>query len=499
MAFCEKYLRVPEGDLVGQSIRLAAYQEAFFRSVYDNDVMTRRAIASMARKNAKTATISMMVLIHTVGPEARQNSRIASGARSRKQAAEVFNYASKMAMLSPELRKVIRVVPSSKKLIGLLMNAEYEALSAEGATAHGGSYVVAILDEAGQVKGPSDDFFDAIITSQGAYDDAVLFVISTQAPTDADFMSVIIDDAIASQDPATVCHVYAAPEECDLLDEKAWEAANPALGLFRSRRDLEEEMKQAARMPAAEARARQLFLNQRIDASSPFISRGVWTACGAEPGPISGPVYAGLDLSNVADLTAFVALSPLGSVWQVHPTFWLPGDGLREKAKADRVPYDLWAKEGFLKTTPGPTIDYRFVATFLWEFCQDHDVRKIAFDRWGYRHLKPLLSEQGFSEAQLDGDAAIFEPFGQGFASMSPALMTLEADLLNKRIAHGGHPVLTMCASNAIVRLDPAGNRKLDKAKSHGRIDGMVALAMASSVAATFEPDAAFDVAAMIA
>ena len=492
MAFCEKYLRVPEGDLVGQSVRLAAFQEAFFFSVYDNDVLPRRAVASMARKNAKTATISMMVLIHTVGPEARQNSRIASGARSRKQAAEVFNYASKMAMLSPDLRKVIRVVPSSKKLVGLLMNVEYEALSAEGATAHGGSYVVAILDEAGQVKGPSDEFFDAIITSQGAYDEAVLFVISTQAPSDADFMSVMIDDAIVSQDPATVCHVYAAPEECDLLDEKAWEAANPALGLFRSRRDLEEEMKQASRLPSAEARARQLFLNQRIDASAPFVSKSIWQACGGPVSEFDGrPVFCGLDLSSVSDLTAFVALAPIGDEWHVRPTFWLPEKGLREKARADRVPYDVWARDGWLETTPGPAIDYRFVAAFLRGFCDEHDVRKIAFDRWGYRHLKPLLADAGFTDDQLEGDDALFEPFGQGFQSMSPALLALESKLLGRTIVHGNHPVLSMCAGNATVKSDPSGNRKLDKSRSRGRIDGMVALAMADSVAGTWAGDTA--------
>ena len=62
---------------------------------------------------------------------------------------------------------------------------------------------------------------------------------------------------------------------------------------------------------------------------------------------------------------------------------------------------------------------------------------------------------------------------------MSPALDALEGELLNARVAHGAHPVLTMCAANAVVSTDPAGNRKLDKHKATGRIDGLVALAMA--------------------
>jgi phage terminase large subunit-like protein len=161
----------------------------------------------------------------------------------------------------------------------------------------------------------------------------------------------------------------------------------------------------------------------------------------------------------------------------------LPGQGLADKARADRVPYDLWAREGWLRTTPGKTVEYEFVAAHLRDLFETMDIRKIAFDRWNYRHLKPWLQKVGFSEDQLEGDNAVFEQMGQGFQSMSPALRDLESALLNKRIAHGGHPVLTMCAANATVQTDPAGNRKLSKMKSHGRIDGMVALAMAMSVA----------------
>lgn len=503
MLFVEAHARVPEGPKVGQPLRLALFQEAFFYSVYDNPHGTRKAILSMARKNSKTATIAAIVLVHVVGPEARQNSRINSGARSRKQASEVYNYAAKMIRLSPTLSSpsVCRTVHSAKRIVGVPMNVEYEALSAEGKTVHGGSPIVAIVDEAGQIKGPHDDFYEGLTTGQGAYDDPLLIVISTQAPTDNDLFSVLIDDAVLAQEPNTVCHLYAAPDDCELDDEAAWKAANPAMGLFRSKEDIAEKAGDALRMPSSENSFRWLFLNQRIDASAPFVSKSVWQACGGEVVPsFDGlPVFAGLDLSSVADLTAFVAMAPVDGRWHVRPRFWLPEQGLREKAKSDRVPYDVWARDGFLNTTPGPSIDYRFVAAFLWDFAQENDVRKIAFDRWGWKHLKPLLAEAGFPEEQLEGDAAIFEPMGQGFASISPALLSLESILLNAKISHGGHPVLSMCMANATVKADPAGNRKLDKTKSYGRIDGAVALVMATAMAETYVKGDALDVFAMIA
>jgi phage terminase large subunit-like protein len=277
-----------------------------------------------------------------------------------------------------------------------------------------------------------------------------------------------------------------------VLDEEAWRAANPALGFFKSVTAVRDDAERASRQPTEEASFRWLHLNQRIDASAPFVSPAVWRACDGPVHEFDGlPVFGGLDLSEVSDLTSLVLMAPketdAGTIWGVKPTFWLPGDALREKAKADRVPYDIWHNDGKLETTPGPTVEYEFIAHHLFELFERLDIRKIAFDRWNWRHLKPWLLKVGFAEEQLEGDDAVFEQFGQGFASMSPALRELESTLLNTKLTHGAHPVLTMCMMNATVRQDPSGNRKLDKQKSRGRIDGAVALAMATAMAGTYE------------
>lgn len=469
--FIERYCVTPEGAGVGEPLVLAEFQRRFIREVYDNPKGTRRAILSVARKNGKSGLIAGLLLAHLVGPEARQNSQLVSGAMSRDQAALVFNLAAKMVQLSPELSKIVRIIPSGKRLLGLPLNTEFRALAAEGKTAHGLSPVLAILDEVGQVRGPQDDFIDAITTSQGAHENPLLVVISTQAASDADLLSVWIDDAKASQDPRIVCHVYAAPEGCDLLDVDAWKAANPAVGLFRSEDDLREQMSQAARMPSMASSARNLLLNQRVSLDSPFISPDVWASCGGEPQAFDGPVYAGLDLSARTDLTALVLIGQVGNVWQVRPYFWTPEQGLLDRAKRDRAPYDLWHRQGLLRTTPGASVDYEAVALEMAEILADVEVAAIAFDRWRIDLFKRELDRIGLELPLI--------PHGQGFKDMSPALDTLEAELLNGRINHGRHPVLDMCAANATVAADPSGNRKLDKSRRTGRIDGMQALAMA--------------------
>ncbi len=472
VAFIERYCLAPEGQHVGKPIKLAPFQKKFIKAIYDNKRGTHTAHLSIARKNGKTALIAGIMLAHLVGPEAKQNSQIVSGARSREQAGQVYNYAAKMVMLSPELRSIVRTIPSSKILIGLPLNVEYRALSAEGSTAHGLSPILAILDEVGQVRGAQDDFIDAITTAQGAHEAPLLIAISTQAANDADLFSIWLDDAEQSKDPRIVSHVYAAAKDADLLDKKAWKAANPALGLFRSLDDLAEQAKKAARMPSAENTFRNLSLNQRVSTVSPFISSDVWKSCGGKVLEFgSAPVWCGLDLSARTDLTALVIIGKIAGVWHIQPHFWTPENGLSDRAKLDRSPYDVWARQGYLHTTPGSTVDYEYVAQDIGAILSGLDVQNIAYDRWRIALLQKEFDELGITLP--------LHEHGQGFKDMSPALDTLEAELLNGRIAHGNHPVLTMCAANAVVQKDAAGNRKLDKHKATGRIDGMVAMAMA--------------------
>lgn len=485
--FIQRYCLVPDGARVGQPLVLDDFQKEFISAIYDNPAGTRRAILSVSRKNGKSGLIAGLLLAHLVGPEAKQNSQLVSGAMSRDQAALVFNLASKMVQLSPMLSTIVRIVPSGKRLLGLPLNTEYKALAADSKTAHGLSPVLAILDEIGQVRGPQSDFVDAITTSQGAHAEPLLVAISTQAASDADLLSQWIDDARNSQDPRIVCQLYTAPEGCNLLDESAWRAANPALGTFRSLDDLREQLTQAQRMPSMENTARNLLLNQRVSTVSPFISPDVWKSCAGPVLPFDGPVFAGLDLSARTDLTALVIVGQVDGVWHVLPHFWTPETGVAERARRDRAPYEMWARQGLLHTTPGATVDYEHVAQDMAAILSELDVQAVAYDRWRIELLRKELEKIG-------ADLPLVE-WGQGFKDMAPALDALEAELLNARIAHGGHPVLTMCAANAVVTKDPTGARKLDKAKATGRIDGLQALAMAMGVAsrAAHEQFAGFD------
>lgn len=474
--FIESHCVVPEGMLVGKPVRLDQFQIAFILATYDNPHGTKLAILSMARKNAKTATIAFLMLVHLVGPEAKLNSRLNSGAMSRQQASEVYNYASKSANLSPTLSGIVRSVPSQKMLVGLPLNTEYRALSADASTNIGGSPLVAVLDEVGQIKGPQSDFVDAITTAQAAHENPLLIYISTQAPTDADFFSIAIDDARMNRPKTTVCHLYTAERDCSVMDSKQWKMANPALGLFRSEKDMEEQAAKADRMPSFRNTFRNLLLNQRVASFATFVDPEEWRKNNGKPRPLSECqfVFGGLDLSSHRDLTAFVlaGVDDQGMI-HVHAKFWTPAQGLEEREKEDKAPYAQWKRAGWLTVIPGATVDYETVVRDIAGWLDDMGatVDAIAFDRWRIDLFKRAADSVGI-------DLPLVE-FGQGFKDMAPALDAVEAAVLAGTLRHGDNPLLNMCAINAVAVDDPAGNRKLEKRKATGRIDGMVALAMA--------------------
>ena len=482
-AWVEQFCRIPEGKLVGQPVKLTRHQRRWIKRIYDSP--TRIFILSMARKNAKTALSAFLLLLHLCGPEARANSQLYSAAQSRDQAAILFSLAAKIVRLSQDLASVVVIRDTAKQLFCPDLGTLYRALSAEASTAYGLSPVFVVHDELGQVKGPRSELYEALETASAAQEEPLSIIISTQAPTDADLLSILIDDALTGADPRVKVELYTAPLDAPPFAEDTVKLANPHYDVFMNQEEVMRQAGKAERMPSSESTYRNLILNQRVEAKNPFVSRAIWMLCGDDPlmGMDGESVFGGLDLSGTRDLTALVLVSEQEEAWDVHPIFWLPGDGLEEKSRAYRVPYDLWASEGHLKTTPGKSIEYQFVARELREVFDRCNVEAIAFDRYNMRYLRPWLEAEGFSEEELGR----FIEFGQGFVSMSPAIRELESLILNKRLRHGNHPVLTMCAANATITSDPAENRKFVKSKARGRIDGMVALAMAVGVATSSE------------
>jgi phage terminase large subunit-like protein len=490
-AFIESYCHVPEGRHVGEPLVLEPFERAWIYDTFDNPFGTRRSILSMARKNGKSALVACIVLCFLVGPLARRNAQLCSGARSRDQAGLVFSLMEKMVGFSRELGGRIKLLRSKKQAFGLTTGTEYRALSAEASTAMGMSPYVIILDEAGQVGGPIDDFTEALTTAQGAYDDGLQLVISTQAASDGAMLSQWIDDALSARDPTLVCHLYEADKEAGLTDIEEILKANPGIDTIRSRPDLMTQIEEARRLPSKENSVRNLLMNQRVQMSAPFLSQQIWDDCNGDLDLAlftSGrPVYAGLDLSSTTDLTALVlAVEDDDRLAHLWPIVWTPGEGLAERGIRDRAPYVDWHKDGILLTIPGKVIDPRAMVPVIAETVQGMNIVRTNFDRWRIKSFKAACEEIGLE--------LMLEECGQGYRDMSPAVDYFEARALKGKLAHGGNPLLRWAMGNTVITRDPANNRKIDKSRSFSRVDPVVAAVMAIKgldADAEFTPDTA--------
>ena len=234
--FIEK-LKITIGDDAGKPFRLRDWQKKFIRDVYsrvcqNGHRITRRAVLSIARKNGKTEIAAALILAHLIGPEAELNGEIYSAANDREQASIVFNAVKRMIEASPTLSRHLTITPSTRTIhvkgSGLkAAGSKFRALSADAGTKHGLNPSFVVYDELAQAR--TRELLDTLLTSQGARKEPMFLTISTQNNDPNHPLSEMIDDGLNSDDPTVVCQLYAANDNCELLDEEEWRKANPAL------------------------------------------------------------------------------------------------------------------------------------------------------------------------------------------------------------------------------------------------------------------------------
>ncbi|KKL90056.1 hypothetical protein LCGC14_1908520 [marine sediment metagenome] len=245
-------------------------------------------------------------------------------------------------------------------------------------------------------------------------------------------------------------------------------------------------MVEAKNTTRAYSRFVNLHCNVWVQQAERWIDLAVWDECSTavDLQALEGrPCYAGLDLASRIDLTAFVLLFPPdkpGEVWQVVPHFWLPEEGLREKAMRDQVPYLDWVRDGYLHTTDGDITDYAFVRSKIADLGARYQIQAIGFDNWNATQIaQELQDHEGFR----------MEEVRQGYRTLNAPSKELMCLIMARRIAHGGNPILRWMADSAVVRTDENANIAPNKKKSRSKIDGIVALIMALGQAMSKDED----------
>ena len=477
-------LKHTKGQWAGKPFLLLPWQEQIIRDLFgvvkpSGYRQFNTAFVEISKKSGKSELAAAVALLLTCG-DFEERAEVYGCAADRQQASIVFEVAADMVRMCPALNKRVKILASTKRLIFLPTNSFYQVLSAEAYSKHGFNIHGVIFDELHTQ--PNRKLFDVMTKGSGDARTQPLYFLITTAGTDTHSICYETHqkakDILEGRkvDKTFYPVIYGADDNDDWTDPKVWKKANPSLGETITMEKVRAAFESARQNPGEENAFRQLRLNQWVKQAVRWMPMEKWNACSFDVNPEElerRVCYGGLDLSSTTDITAFVLVFPPvddeDDKYYIMPFFWIPEDNLVLRVNRDHVPYDIWQRQGYLETTEGNVVHYGYIEKFIEKLGEKYNIREIAFDRWGAVQMVQNLEGMGFTVV----------PFGQGFKDMSPPTKELMKLTLEKRLAHGGHPVLSWMMDNIFIRRDPAGNIKPDKEKSTEKIDGAVATIMA--------------------
>lgn len=530
IGFFEDVLCLNGGEYEGMPFLLAPWQAFVVGSLFgwmtdDGFRRFRLAYIETGKGSGKSPLVAGIGL-YGLTSDGENRAEIYAAATKRDQAMILFRDAVSMVDMSPHLKKRIQQSGRDEKVWNLYYpktRSFFRPISADEGQS-GPRPHIGLLDELHEHKSATT-------------------VNMMRAGTKNRRKAMVVMITNSGSDKKTVCGQYhdygvgvcKGKEEDDSFfaficsldegedpfeDESCWPKVNPSLDYIAEgqadgipgRKYLREQVRSARGLPAQASVVKRLNFCIWTQAESPWLSYEVWKQAG-ERVPMrmlrNRPCVGGLDLSSTTDLTAFILLfwpTLEDPHWRFLSYFWIPDHDIAEREKLDKVPYALWIKQGHLETTPGRAISKLFVLRRLRKICDYFDVSRIAYDRWRIEDLVQLMSEHDIVLPEMVG-------FGQGYNSMGPAVDEFERRLLGlpekkadeqsvidlgpddfeviseevdqevvETLRHDENPVLTWNAGNAVITTDPANNRKVDKAKATGRVDGIVAAIMATGI-----------------
>ncbi|MCG9864601.1 terminase large subunit [Streptococcus suis] len=471
-----------KGKWAGKRFDLLPWQEQIVRDLFgivkeDGNRQFLTAYIEIPKKNGKSE-LAAAIALYLLYADNEASAEVYGAACDRNQASIVFDVAKQMVQMSRPLEKRSKIMGATKRIVNYSNAGFYQVLSAETGTKHGLNVSGLVFDEIHAQ--PNRHLYDVLTKGSGDAREQPLFFIITTAGTDRNSICYVLHtkalDILNGRKKDTSFYpvVYGLSDEDDWNDEANWRRANPSLGHTIGIDRVREAYQQALDNPAEENVFKQLRLNMWTSSSVAWIPEHVY-AKGNDPiqyDSLKGrSCYAGLDLSSTSDITAFVLVFPPRfeeENYIVLPFFWLPEDTLELRCRRDHVLYDVWERQGYIKTTEGNVVHYGFIEKFIEDLSEIYHIKEIAYDRWNATQMVQNLEGMGLTMV----------PFGQGYKDMSPPSKELYKLMMEGKIQHGGHPVLKWMGQNVVMRQDPAGNIKPDKEKSVEKIDGIVALIM---------------------
>lgn len=508
--FFPDVLRLSEGQYAGQRFVLQPHQAFKVGALlgWKRDDGTRRfrtGYIEEAKGNGKSP-LAAGIGLYMLAADGEAGAECYAAAVTREQAGILFRDAVHMVEYSPALRD--RITRSGKNhvynLAHLATGSFFRPISSEGRALDGKRVHYAALDEVHEH--PDSLVVDKMRAGTKGRRQALILEITNSGYdrqsvcyAHHDYSRRVVTREI--EDDSWFAYVCCLdPDDNPLEDRSCWIKANPNLGISITERYLEEQVREARGMPSKESLVRRLNFCQWTDAANPWINQDKWRYCEADfdLAELNGAdCYGGLDLSGKNDLTALALAFPDDDGWVDLVTwFWTPADALLERERIDHTPYSQWVREGYLEATPGPSVNYEFVATRIAELAARFNIRVLAFDPYRIGDFERAMEHVGLSLPLAPHGQGFYKAQGSGLW-MPRSVECLEEKIIWKRLRVKKNPVLTHASASAVLETDAKGNRIFTKRKASGRIDGIVASAMA--VGACDRRDDSADLGALIA
>lgn len=472
--FIEKYCKQSKGKWNGKPLKLQLWQKAFLQALFgfvDKDTglrKYRKAILFVARKNGKSV-LAAAIATYMLTKDHEGGAEIYSVATKRDQSKIVWEESKKMIKKSPVLNKRIRC------LIGGIYydatDSSFRALASDSNSLDGLNAHLVIADEIHAWK--DKNLLDVMYDSMSAREQPLLLETSTMGTIrqnvfdiEYDYASQVVEGTV--EDETLLAVIYELDDEKEWLDEECWYKANPALNVIKSMKNLREKVLRAKSNPielvnllCKDFNIRQNNVNAWLtfDELNNEATYTDWKDCYC---------IGGCDLSSTTDLTCATLLGVRKGKILIKQMYWIPTNALEKKVIDDKIPYDKWLKNGYLRLSGESKIDYHDVTKWFLEEVEKNELRPlwVAYDSWNAETWKIDMQSYGFDMIEVR----------QGYKTESAPLKQMKADLIDKKINYNNNPITKWNLSNVAIKQDDNENIMITKEKSRQRIDGVASL-----------------------
>lgn len=484
--FIERFCKHSKGKWAGEPVLLELWQKALLSALFgfvDRETERRQyreLLLIVARKNGKS-TLAAGIGVYMLMADGESGPEIYSAATKRDQAKIIWSESVRMIQKSPALGKRCKCLVSKIRCgfnDGVFAPLASDTNNQDGLNIHG-----ALIDELHAIK--DKNTYDVLVDGMSAREQPLCVITSTAGTVRDNIYDLKYDEGASIvagygdpegyHDETVLPVIYELDKRAEWTDSACWQKANPALGTIKSVEQLHGKVERAKANGIYVKNLLCKDFNVRETATEAFLTFEQLNNEAVFELDALHPRYAigGIDLSATTDLTCATLLFKVAddTAIYVRQMYWIPEDLLQKRVHEDRVPYDVWQKRGFLRTSPGNSIDYRLIVEWFQEQQVQHDIYlyKVGYDSWSAKYFVQNMVD-------IFGET-VMQPVIQGKKTLSGPMKSLAADLETKAINYGNNPVLKWCMANVCIDIDRNGNIQPTKGISpKHRIDGFASL-----------------------